>query len=352
MKTARLLKPGARRFAPGVLWCQAAGAVVWWVLAMQAGAAAAQVPAPAAPAPLVASAGVAAVDDRGRTVRLARVPQRIVSLLPSLTETVCALQHCARLVAVDRYSNHPVQVQSLPRVGGGLDPQIESIVALRPDLVLVAGSTRAAERLESLGLVVAVFEPQTHADVRRTLLQVGALLGERERAQSLWSGIEAGLQVASDLVPAHAKGARVYIEVNQGPYGAGESSFIGETLRRLGARNILGPELGPFPKVNPEHVVRSDPDLIMGAAADLNALRQRPGWAAMRAVREGRLCGFTPEQSDTIVRPGPRLAEGARLMARCLQALPATAPSAQPPSQPSSVPAAREAVGSSQGAKP
>ena len=75
---------------------------------------------------------VQVTDDRGRAVTLPRPPQRIVSLLPSLTETICALDQCHRLVGTDRYSNHPASVQKLPKVGGGLDPSIESVVALRP----------------------------------------------------------------------------------------------------------------------------------------------------------------------------------------------------------------------------
>ena len=85
-------------------------------------------------------------------------PQRIVSLLPSLTESVCELGACSRLVGVDRYSNWPTSVQQLPRVGGGIDPNIEAIVALKPDLVLMAESTRAAERLQALGLKVLMLE--------------------------------------------------------------------------------------------------------------------------------------------------------------------------------------------------
>jgi iron complex transport system substrate-binding protein len=93
-------------------------------------------------------------DDRGVTVTFAQSPQRIVSVLPSLTEGVCALEQCHRLVGVDRYSNHPASVRSLPVVGGALDPNIEAIVALRPDVVLLAVSARVSERLESLGIKV------------------------------------------------------------------------------------------------------------------------------------------------------------------------------------------------------
>jgi iron complex transport system substrate-binding protein len=89
-------------------------------------------------------------------------------------------------------------------------------------------------------------------------------------------------------------------------------------LTRLGQGNIIGPELGPFPRINPELVVRADPDLIMVGAYSAGDLARRPGWPRMRAVREQRVCSFTAAEIDVLVRPGPRMAEGARLMARCV----------------------------------
>ena len=261
--------------------------------------------------------GVQLTDDRGRAVALARTPQRIVSLLPSLAETVCALDQCQRLVGVDRYTNWPESVRKLPQVGGGLDPNIEAVVALRPDVVLMATSSRAAARLEALGIAVVALEPKTHADMQRVLGKVGQLLGVQD-AQRVWRATDAGVQAAAQSLPPAARGARVYFEVNPGPYGAGPGSFIGETLTRLGARNILPATLGPFPKLNPEFVVRANPDLIMVGARSAEGLAARPGWASMRALREQRLCVFTPEQSDVLIRPGPRMAEAARLMAACL----------------------------------
>ena len=261
--------------------------------------------------------GVQLTDDRGRAVVLAHTPQRIVSLLPSLAETVCALGECHRLVGVDRYTNWPESVRKLPQVGGGLDPNIEAVVALRPDVVLMATSSRAAARLEALGIAVVALEPKTHADMQRVLGKVGQLLGVPD-AQRVWRATDAGVQAAVQSLPPAARGARVYFEVNPGPYGAGPGSFIGETLARLGARNILPATLGPFPKLNPEFVVRANPDLIMVGARSAEGLAARPGWASMRALREQRLCVFSPEQSDVLIRPGPRMAEAARLMAACL----------------------------------
>ena len=256
-------------------------------------------------------------DDRGVTITFPQVPQRIVSLLPSLTETVCALDQCHKLVGVDRYSNWPASVTRLPQVGGGLDPNIEAIVALRPDVVLAATSSRSALRLEALGIRVVALEPKTHAEVQRVLGKVGQVLGVADAAR-VWRTIDAGVSAAVQSLPASVRGTRVYFEVNRGPYAAGESSFIGEILTRLGVRNVVPAELGPFPKLNPEFVVRANPDVIMIGEKEADGLAQRPGWQSIRAVREQRLCVFQTVDSDVLVRPGPRMAESARLMAQCL----------------------------------
>ena len=256
-------------------------------------------------------------DDRGITVRFDKTPQRIVSLLPSLTETVCELGHCARLVGVDRYSDYPVEVKALPKVGGGMDPNIEAIVALRPDVVLMATSSRAGERLQALGIKVVALEPKTHADVQRVMLKLGQVLAVAD-AHRIWRAIDAGVSAAAQSLPVQVRNTRVYFEVNQGPYAAGESSFIGETLTRLGVKNIVPAKLGPFPKLNPEFIVRANPDLIMVGQRSADGMAQRPGWHSIRALREQRVCEFPAEQSNALVRPGPRMAEGARLMAQCL----------------------------------
>ena len=263
-------------------------------------------------------------DERGVTSTFAQPPQRIVSLLPSLTESICALGQCQRLVGVDRYSNFPVAVQRLPSVGGGLDPNIEGIVALRPDVVLLATSSRAASRLESLGIKVVALEPKSHDDVRRVLQALGLLLeqpdtpGGESAAMQLWREIDAGVLAAAQSLSPGARNTRVYFEVGRGPYAAGESSFIGQTLSRLGVKNIVPVSLGPFPLLNPEFVVRANPDLIMITGRSPSSLSY-PGWAGIRAIREQRICSFNEKEGDVLVRPGPRMAEAARLMAKCLE---------------------------------
>ena len=259
-------------------------------------------------------------DDRGATHRFAAPPQRIVSLLPSLTETICALGACARLVGTDRYSNWPASVLTLPKLGGLEDAQVERIVALRPDVVLAARSARVIDRLEGLGLRVVVVESQTHADVRRTAVLLAQLIGTPAEAVRLREAIERDMHAAAARVPPSLRGRRVYFEVSSAPYAAGAGSFIGETLARLGMGNIVPPELGPFPKLNPEYVVRARPDIVMASQRAVESMSSRPGWQALDALH-GHSCGFETERYELLIRPGPRMGEAALAMAECLATL-------------------------------
>lgn len=269
-----------------------------------------------------ARAEVIVRDDRGATVKLAAPPQRIVTLLPSLTETVCALGFCERLVGTDRYSNWPASVPALPKLGGMDDTQVERVVALRPDVVLAARSTRAVERLESLGLHVVVLEPRSQAEAKRTVATIATLMGRPEQGAVLWARIDQQVQRAAARVPAALRGRKVYFEVDSAPYAAGSSSFLGELLTQLGLGNIVPPALGPFPKLNPEFIVKAQPDLVMAVERNLRDMPRRPGWSTLKALQTGRICAFDATRYEMLVRPGPRLGEAAELVADCLQALP------------------------------
>ena len=269
----------------------------------------------------LAGAQISVRDDRGATVTLPVSPRRIVSLLPSLTESVCALGGCARLVGTDRFSNSPASVTALPKLGGLEDAQIERIAALKPDVVLAAPSARAIERLESLGVKVLVLESRDHADVQRTLKTLAQLLGLPADADKVWAAIERELEQAAARVPPRLRGQRVYFEVDATPYAAGAASFIGQTLGRLGMANAIPPELGPFPKLNPEYVVRAQPDIVMAEQRNLDDMPRRPGWAALRALQRRQACGFDSEHYELLIRPGPRMGEAARTLADCLVTL-------------------------------
>lgn len=273
-------------------------------------------------AALLLAFGVAAhaapvTDDRGVALELATPPQRIVTILPSLAEIVCALGACERLVGVDDYADWPAAVRALPRVGG-VDPDIERIVALHPDLVLLPAGSPVLARLQALRVPVFGVDLKTLADLHRTMVSIGALL-QLGGAPVLWDHIERGIAGAARRLPPELRGTTVYFEVSSGPYAASASSHIGELLARLGLVDIVPASLGSVPKLNPEFVVRADPQVIVVAAGVVQPVAHRPGWDRIRAVRDGRVCELSREQSDIVVRLGPRLAEAAHVLTGCLQ---------------------------------
>lgn len=264
-------------------------------------------------------------DMQGRTVEIARVPQRIVSLLPSVTESLCALGGCARLVGVDQFSNHPPQAKSLPRLGTVLAPQLEAIVRLRPDVVLMSHAPALMEQLAQFGIPVLVLDAHDLEGIRAQWRVLDALL-QQDRTDALLARLQAQLDQAAASARS-AAGRSVYFEVDATPYAAGPDSFIGELLAALGARNIVPPELGAFPRLTPEYIVRRNPQVIIHTHdTPARAFAQRPGWGAVEAVRSGRICTLNSAETDLVSRPGPRLGEAATVLARCLWRAPRKQP--------------------------
>jgi iron complex transport system substrate-binding protein len=186
-------------------------------------------------------------------------------------------------------------------------------------LILISRSQRITQRLDELGMRSFAIETQTYGDISRTVKTLGDILGLPARASDLTQSIDDAVRAIGkrEVALRHGHEPSVYFEVDRGSYAAGAESFIGELLTRLGTRNIVT-DLGPFPKLNPEYVVRHDPDVIFAAPIDIAHLAERPGWSTIRAVREQRTCSFTAQVNDTLVRPGPRVPEGMRALAECL----------------------------------
>lgn len=259
-----------------------------------------------------------ATDDLGREVTLAAAPQRVVTLVPSLTESVCAIDACDLLVGVDEHSNHPASaIADLPRVGNGFQPNIEAIVALEPDLVLVEETTGAAEQLAALGLTVYAGTPQSLEETFQALETLGWLLDREEAAAAEVARLRAELDEITALL-AGAGTPSVYLELDPTPFSVGPGSYLGELITLAGGENIVTPDLGQFPQLAPEFIVAADPQVIIltdapfGESAETVAAR--PGWASIRAVQAGRVAELTGEQVDALSRPGPRLAEALRIL--------------------------------------
>ena len=233
-------------------------------------------------------------DDRGATLQLAAPPQRIVSLMPSLTESVCALGACARLVGTDRFSNWPAAVKALPKLGGLEDRADRSASShSNPTWCWLRASARVIDRLEGLGLKVLVLDSATTPTCSAACSCWARCWATPHRANVSGPPSSAAwprpprvcrLRCAAQRCTSRSAAARMR---------PGAASFIGQTLARLGLANIVPAALGPFPMLNPEFVVRAQPDIVMAPARELAAMPARPGWAGLAAL-SGRSLRLRP----------------------------------------------------------
>ncbi len=259
-----------------------------------------------------------AVDDLNRSVTLERAPLRIVTLIPSHTETVCALGACDLLVGRDTFSNFPLQVEGLPDLGSAFSADIERLIALEPDLVLADEYSGVAEALDGLGIPVFAGTPQTLDEVFETFELVGQLIDRETEAAVLVGSVRGEIDTIEALV-AVLTAPTVYFELDATPYSVGPGAFIGSLIATAGGANIVPADLGDFPQLDPEFVVASDPEVIVLADAVFGessaTVGDRPGWGGLAAVVGGRVIELTSDQVDLVNRPGPRIGKAIFLLA-------------------------------------
>jgi iron complex transport system substrate-binding protein len=267
---------------------------------------------------VVFAESISVTDDSGIAVSFNKSPERVISLLPSLTESVCALGKCSTLIGIDRFSNWPRSIENLPKLGGMSDINIERIIQLKPDVVLLEKASPVIARLNGLGIKTFAFDIKSMGDEERALQKLDSILGTSESAR-VWNQIQQQITRANKQLLSRDKKISVYFEVNSAPFAAGRNSFIGDILTRLGLVNIIPESLGPFPKINPEFVIQSNPEIILLSTSTLVDIQNRPGWKSIPAVAKNRVCIFTADQNDVLVRPGPRMGEAALIISECIQ---------------------------------
>ena len=264
-------------------------------------------------------------DGLERTVTLEREPQRIVTMLPSQTETFCAIGACNKVVGTDNYSNYPNEVLDLPKLGGFRDADVEGVVALEPDLVLVAASAgELAQTLAELGLTVyasGAHSGQTYETTLDEFLFLGELVNREAEAADLVQRTRDQVEAIAGLT-ANAPRPSVFYEISDDLYTAGPESFIGTLIDKAGGDNIVPADLGAFPQIDPEFVIAADPEVVILSDApsgtDLASLSERPGWADLRAVQNEQVYELDQIQVDALSRSGPRMAEAVRILAQIL----------------------------------
>jgi iron complex transport system substrate-binding protein len=237
--------------------------------------------------------------------------------LPSLTENICALGQCARLVGVDSHSDYPASVKKLTQVGNGLNPSIEAIVALTPDLVVMDQNPRLQRRLSDFGITTLELSANSMAQLHYVLKKLDAALGV-QKADGIWHTIKIDIKQAANTIPLASRGLLVYFELGSDGFTAGPHSFIGELLTSLDEKNIIRPNMGAFLQISPEFVVTSNPNIIMTSQENKESIQIRAGWSDIDAIKNKNICTFSQQQMDTFLRPSPRLANGAKIIAQCL----------------------------------
>jgi len=239
-------------------------------------------------------------------------PRRVVSLAPSMTDIVIALDKADRLVGVSKFDDAP-EVRKVPRVGGFLDPSVEAVVALRPDLALWltdGGALPAVSKIAELGIPVLAIPVIGIDDVLRSCRAVGRALGDAAAGERLAAGLEASLARTRARVAA-LPARRVLLIVGREPLVvAGPGSYPDQLLRVVGARNVVEGTVA-WPVFPVERAAALDPEIVIDAAVNEHGGGGDGALDAIPAVRRGALRRLS---SDDALRPGPRLG-------RALQAL-------------------------------
>ena len=255
-------------------------------------------------------------------------PSRIVSLAPSITEALYALGLGPRVVGDTTFCTYPADARHKPKVGTFLQPDYERILALRPDLVLVIKNPiGVTQKLRSLGLRAEELDEDKVGDILGSIERIGALTGKQIEATRLAGSLRAQLDEVRRAAATRPRRSALFLVGRstgtlQGMVGVGPGTFIDELMQLAGASNALAGAPMQYPNVSLEQILTRDPEVILDMG-DFAHAEGRPGqpeaqilalWAAypgLRAVRDHRVKVVS---TDILVRPGPRMAEAARIL--------------------------------------
>lgn len=252
------------------------------------------------------------VDELDRTVHIPIRPERIVSLAPSVTETLFALEAGDRVVGVTSYCDYPPAARLKESVGDTLKPSVERIVALRADLVIVSTASQlesSVQKLEELGIPVYVTNPRTVEGVLESIAAIGGIIGAADVARQLTDKLRSRI-ASNESWTAEGTRPSVFVILGTEPLiTAGAASFINDLVNRAGGRSISADVSGDYPQYSLETAVAKQPEVIFlqaGGSVLPERLKETPAAAAGRVYRL---------DDDLLLRPGPRVVDGLEQMA-------------------------------------
>ncbi|HEY6946176.1 MAG TPA: cobalamin-binding protein [Candidatus Acidoferrum sp.] len=263
------------------------------------------------------------VDETGRRVRIPQPVRRIVSLAPSLTETIYALGLQDRLVGDTDYCDYPPDAQKKTKVGGGINPSLEVIASLHPDLVLVTKSFNRLETvifLEELGISSYATDPHTVADIVSSTKTLADVLGVPEAGASVVGGMQRSLDNLQHRLGDLPSKRVLFVVWTQPLISVGTNTFLADALRHAGAVSIVDSSQD-WPQVNLEEIARLQPDFLVfadshfeNAQREVERLATLPGWKILNAIRDRRYAVI----SEAVNRPAPRIVSAIEELARQL----------------------------------
>ncbi len=272
------------------------------------------------------SAPGAVSDDWGREIKLDKIPQRIVSHVPGITEMLFALGLDDKIVGVSDYCDYPEAAKAKPKVGGYYTPNIESVVAMNPDLVLTDGYVpELMSKLEGLGIPFIVIDPKDIDGVLRDIELLGNITDTQQRAAEINTDFEQRVDAVLFKVAPLSYIPKVFYVFDATeptkPWTAGPGSFVDSLISMAGGWNIAAQAQEPWIQFNIEKLVDSDPEIIlldsiMGTAViSQEELEGLPGWQDLTAVKENRIYIIN---GDLVNRAGPRMVQGLEDIAKAL----------------------------------
>jgi len=264
-------------------------------------------------------------DDIGNEVEIEGPVERIVSLAPSNTEIAFALGLGDQIVGVTDFCDYPPQALEIEKIGG-VEPNLEQIVALDPDLVLAIGGEPdplIIGQLQELGLAVLVLKPDDLDALYHDIELVGQATGVQQRAEELVAEMQERVAAVTAVTADVTERPLVFYELDgtdpTKPWTAGSGSWHDEFIHMVGGTNLAGTQESAWVQLNAEEIVAQDPVIIiLGDAAwgtTPESVAERPGWDVISAVRDGRVY---PIDDNLISRPGPRVVEGIEELARLI----------------------------------
>lgn len=257
-------------------------------------------------------------DEAGERVRVPLRPQRIVTLAPNLTEIVYAIGAGERLVGNTTFCDYPAEAKQVAKVGDTLQPNIERIIALKPEVIFISTASQLetfTKQLNERGIAVFVTDPHDLEGVFRSIKTLGELLGQEAQAEKLVGDLRARAATVEEAVKTRQP-VTVFYQVSPSPlWTAGRKSWITDLIRRAGGKSVTGEVEGEWMRYSDEAALASRPEAIIMATSSDNKLDVAAALQKSPAALNKRVYGIN---GDYLSRPGPRLVEGLEQIARAL----------------------------------